>query len=213
MNILLIIYYITLFLCLIKALGLKLKYKNSSQNFFLYYFFIAFILESYGLYKIMMNEYDYSFLFNYFFLFNIVYFLFQYNKEFQIRIKTIASISASIASTITIYLIFNNTVFSNKIGLVLSFFYILLSLLWFYQKNINISEEILTELPFFWISIAILLWSVFFIFRIMPMYILDSLDTKFKIQINNIFMGINIITYLLLLISLFKFQKLNERSA
>lgn len=205
--ILLIFYYIVLCFCLVKAIILKIKHKKTKKSFLILYFFTAFLLESYGLYKIIVQEYDYSFLFNYFFLFNILYFLFQYNKEFNSQIKNIATILAILACIMVIYLISQNTIFSNKIGLILSFFYISISILWFYQKNIDISNEYLVDLPFFWISVALLFWSIFFIFRIMPMYILESLDAGFKIQINNIFMIVNIITYILFYISLTKFQK------
>ncbi|WP_326982015.1 hypothetical protein VUJ46_17655 [Chryseobacterium sp. MYb264] len=86
------------------------------------------------------------------------------------------------------------------------------SLLWYYHKLKNINEYKITDDFLFWISSGLLIWSVFFIFRAIPMYFLQDNDPNLLSFVIDAFSVVNILTYLLFLIELI-FMKKNERSS
>lgn len=97
------------------------------------------------------------------------------------------------------FLIVSEQPYSVYVGMCSVAFLILVSLLWFYELVSKPDEIYIFRKPFFWLSTSLLFWSVFFLFRMMPMYWLseNDLDLLQAIQISFIF--VNIITYALML--------------
>lgn len=85
--------------------------------------------------------------------------------------------------------------------------YITLSFLWFFQKINNVDTKNIIDDPNFWISSGLLLWSTFFIFRVVPMYLFDKLDKDFLNSVITIFNFINCVMYFMFYISLVKFER------
>ncbi|WP_345145952.1 hypothetical protein [Flavobacterium ginsengiterrae] len=90
----------------------------------------------------------------------------------------------------------------------LPIFYILYSMLWFLQKITLTSEDKITDDPNFWISTALLLWSCFFIFRVIPRDLLNIEDKEFLILLREFLYGINCIMYLLFFKGLIKYERI-----
>ncbi|WP_143736260.1 hypothetical protein [Moheibacter sediminis] len=99
-------------------------------------------------------------------------------------------------------------IFDYRIVIAATLFSILNTLLWFYQKiNSNDTQKI-TEDPSFWISTGLLLWSVFSIFRIVPMFLLSNIDEEFHEFLRMVMYIVNIIMYGMFYIALLKYEKI-----
>ncbi|WP_132034742.1 hypothetical protein [Flavobacterium circumlabens] len=94
----------------------------------------------------------------------------------------------------------------SKLVIALPIFYILNTMLWFYQKIALPSEGKITDDPIFWISAALLLWGCFFIFRVIPRYLFDSTDQGFLILLRELVYIVNSIMYLLFFKGLMKYE-------
>lgn len=87
--------------------------------------------------------------------------------------------------------------FNISLGVFLGIFYIVCSLHWFfYQIKYPDEIPITNKLPF-WISVAIMFWSIIFIFRVVLMFYLDSVDRDFLIDLQIALTLTNIIVYIL----------------
>lgn len=73
---------------------------------------------------------------------------------------------------------------------------------WYLFKLDNIDENKIMDDLFFWISSGILTWSVFFIFRAIPMYFLQDNDPQLLNLVIMAFSVVNTIMYILFLIGL-----------
>ncbi|KQW98810.1 hypothetical protein ASC72_11785 [Flavobacterium sp. Root420] len=79
-------------------------------------------------------------------------------------------------------------------------------MLWFYQKIAFPSKDKIIDDPNFWTSTALLLWSCFFIFRVIPRYFFDTIDKDFLILLRELVYIINSIMYLLFFKALMKYE-------
>lgn len=87
--------------------------------------------------------------------------------------------------------------FNIALGVILGIFYIICSLHWFYYQIKYPDEILITKKLPFWISIAIMFWSIIFIFRVVLMYYLDSVDRNFLTELQIALTLTNIIVYIL----------------
>ena len=190
------IYLLLLFLCL----AFSIYKKKARQNFLWLYFVIVFIVE---FIKIKVLKNSSSVIYTYISITYILYFIIYYWK--QKLNKIILILIFIISFIIYIYIILNNnsTDYPTPIGIIMSLSYILLALLWYIHQLQNVDTIRILKKQAFWVSSSLLIWSVFFIFRSIPMYWLNIHDYDFLIQINFGFQIITIFSYLLFLRGLF----------
>lgn len=196
MSILNITYYVVLGMNFI----FSMMYKRSWKNLFPVYFGITIIVEI--LFTMKVNFVTER-LYNYLDMFCIGYFGFIYFKETSKNlVLKILCFFFLILSGIFIFI--SETEYSIVTGYLYCLFLIFISLFWMYQKiSDNNQEDSLVKLSFFWLSISLLFWAVFYIFRMFPMYYFNNEDVGFLEEISKVFTLINIITYLLFMRSLF----------
>ena len=72
---------------------------------------------------------------------------------------------------------------SSNVYLIVVFFDLILALIWFYQIINNIDDIFITHKQAFWVSTGLLLWSIFNLFRLYPLYFLYESDNELS-QIN-----------------------------
>jgi len=179
-------------------------YKRSWKNLFPVYFGITIIVEI--LFTIKANFVTER-LYNYLDIFCIGYFGFIYFRKTSknIFIKGVCLFFLVLSG---IFIFISKTEYSIVTGYLYCLFLIFISLFWIYQKisddnQEDNQEDNLVNLSFFWLSISLLFWAVFYIFRMFPMYYFNNEDVEFLEEISKVFTLINIITYLLFMRSLF----------
>lgn len=209
-----ILLYISLtviFICLIKSLILIKSNLHFYQNFLWLYLAITFSLEFYGIYKMAFKEYDFAYLFNYYCIFLILFFYIYY---FKLLSKNLKKINSIIFLIILIFIIFLTKFYGNnfdiRLGLLVSFYFIINTLFWFYYRLKKLEHRKIIDNPNFWISSGLLLWSIFFIFRSLPMFFLSENDPAFLQLLKTIQYGVNIIMYSMFYIALLKFENGNN---
>lgn len=174
-----------------------------SQNYFFVFLIVNFSVDFFSELNIINSkaiQYNYLNLFNVFF-FIVFYFPYLKNKVLPILILVY----------VLLCMIFTNGYFYfDKYNLDLAILYcinnIFYSLYWINLKLSNVSEVRITNEPLFWISTSILIWSCFFLFRIIPMYLLDEEDKQFLKLLKSILLIINIIVYTLFYVGLTKYK-------
>jgi len=175
-------------------------YKRSWKNLFPVYFATTIIVEAlFAIRAGFMKEVVY----NYLDVIGIGYFGFIYFKE--THKNTVIKVGCLLFLVLSgIFIFTSKTDYSIVTGYLYSLFLIFISLFWMYQKiTEDHQEDNILNLSFFWLSISLLFWSVFYIFRMFPMYYFNNEDEGFLKEISKVFTLINIITYLLFMRSLF----------
>jgi hypothetical protein len=206
-----ILYLVTLGITFLKALILCRKYLISAQNYLLIYLGITFGVEVYGYYKSQIKEFDFAFLFNYYSIFSIVFFYFYFSRILSKKLKkTTLYIFLISISLIFFYSDLLSSNYDNRLGILSVINFIIYILFWFYQKIQSTNEAKITNDPHFWISAGLLLWSMFFIFRVIPMYLFNEMDKNFLQLLKTILNLVNIVTYTFYFIGLLKFEKQQE---
>lgn len=207
------IYYTVLFIVVVWAFLLGWKKGFSKQHYLFYYLFITFIVDFILQTKIVLNNLP-TFngtYYKYYAIFCINFFAFFFSFVFRkkrriILLITTLFINVGLISTVD----FTSPTFENQLSISLPIFYILLSLMWFQFKLTQSIEEKITEDAYFWISSGLLIWSGFFLFRIIPAKYLFENDFEF----NRLLKSINYITgtmmYFLFFVALLKFRKKQE---
>ncbi len=172
--------------------------KRLWKQFYAFYFFIIISVEI-----ILFLNPKPQFLFNFLDIFSILFWGWIISKDligrnFIYMITLVAFISA-------VYFFFTSqTSYSTYTGVIYSVFCIVLSIIWFMKKiNSELKEQTILNFSLFWICSSLLLWSVFYLFRMMPMYWFNSVDKEFLLSLRNIFQVINIVSYSLFLRGLF----------
>jgi hypothetical protein len=201
-------YYIISFMVLIKGIIVLRGRKLSSQDYFLLYLIINFGVDFFSEINLISTK---SIQYNYLNLFNSFYFItfyFRYIKNKKIAV-TIAII-ALIAILLNIELFYVDK-YNLNIAITYCVINILQVLYWCSYKLNNISESKITEDPVFWISTSILLWSCFFLFRIIPMYLLDEIDKPFLKLLKQILNIVNIVCCVLFFIALNKYKSMDKK--
>lgn len=185
------IYFTVILFCLAASLINKV----SGQNFLWIYFLLVVIYEL-GLFKGLITPEIY----NSSPLAYISFFSFYYAYQPR-RYKKTIYILGSTALGVCLYIFYTNGMASYSIeaGVAACIVYILFALLWFLAQLTNVDEISLLKKQAFWISVSLLIWSVFFLFRLIPMYWLNSNDIKFLIQINTAYQVLTILCYVIFL--------------
>ena len=208
--ILLYFYLAILLVDFIKSIILGIKNNFTAQNYFFIYLGITLFIEIYGLYKTYLEEFNYAYIFNFYSIFVIIFFWYYYSRVLTKATKIISHIAFLGAIVYTVFFTkFLGDDFDSKLGIVSALFFIINTLLWFYQKLNSYDDEKITEDPHFWVSSGLLLWSVFFIFRVAPMYLFNDIDKEFLLVLKIVLNIINIVMYSMFYVALTKFEKRN----
>ncbi len=204
-----IIYKIVLLFPLIKSFILVRKYSFFAQNYIFIYLLITVVNEWISFTRNLINpDVKVGLQYNFYFIFCIIFFYFLYSKIFTNCLNKIGLV-VIVFSLGYIFLLTNflDSEFDKNIGIIITIYYITYSLMWFYQKISFFDEHKITDDPFFWISVALLMWSCFFIFRVTPMFFFAKHDNEF-LQFLKIGQNIiNIGMYIMFYISLIKYEK------
>ncbi len=204
------IYYLSLIITFFLSLYLAYKRINKDQNHIYFYLFFT-ILNDIIIAKTQIIGQNISiFIYT---LFSIGYFFNVYIRRFKIEyIRYLIVILTICIFTFGIFSQFSKGFHILNINFLvgLAIYYIILSLCWFLQKVMDLDSGRMSEDFTFWISSGILLWGCFFIFRVLPTYLFNSQDPRFLIMIQNIFTGVNILTYWILFLGLAKILKKNN---
>lgn len=136
-------------------------------------------------------------IFNWLDIFCIGYFGYIFFRELKydttIKVVTILSIVVGI-----ICMLLSQTHYSILTGFLYSIFLIFVSLFWFYRKISDENRENnMLRLAFFWISTSLLLWAIFYIFRMFPMYFFVVSDLEFSNMLKMIFQIATIVSYII----------------
>lgn len=209
-----IVYEIILLITLLKSIVLVRKFNFSSQSYLFVYLLVTFIVElSSRIILLMDRDSNWSFQYIVYCIFCILFFWFYYSMQFHKKLKKRVNILSVI---LMIYaLVFPSFVgkdLESKLVIALPMFYILYTMLWFYQKIAFPSNNKITDDPNFWISTALLLWSSFFIFRVIPRYFFDTTDKGFLNLLREMVYIVNCIMYLLFFKGLMKYEKIAKKS-
>lgn len=187
-----IIYYIIISINLIVSIAFKRLWK---QCFWLY-FVVTILIEA-----VISCEVSFitTRIYNYLDIFCIAYFGWLYFKELKpnrpMKIISLLFILAGI-----IFIVISKTNYSIVTGFLYSIFLIFISLFWFCQKILekNRGDNII-HLRLFWISSSLLLWAIFYIFRMFPMYFFTKSDLEFSNLLKVMFQIITIVSYMMFL--------------
>ena len=204
------IYEIILLLTLLKSIVLVRKYNLSSQNYLVIYLLVTFLVEVFSWIVLLIDkDSQWSFQYNFYCVFCIVFFWYYYSSLFDTSLKKKANIlSVLLLIGVLVFPNFLGENLESKLIIALPLFYILYSMLWFYQKIAFPSKDKITDDPNFWISTALLFWSCFFIFRVIPRHLFDSRDKVFLILLRELLYIINCIMYLLFFKGLLKYERI-----
>lgn len=201
-------YYIISFIVLIKGLIVLRGKKLSSQDYFLLYLVVNFVVDFFSEINIISTR---SIQYNYLNLFNTFYFIIFYFRHIKNK-----KIALTISTIIVIVILLNIELFYvDKYNLNIAVTYCVINILqvlyWCSYKLNNINKSKITDDPVFWISTSILLWSCFFLFRIIPMYLLNEIDKPFLKLLKQILNVINIVCGGLFYIALHKFNSMDKK--
>ena len=209
------IYEVVVLISFLYSIYLWIVKAKSKQQFY-FYIYLLFVI----LVDIIPVNFPYLIKFNRNILF-VGYIFFSMAYFGIIYYKNIGNNSFKILNIIILVsLIFLNICQSQKqdvetLGFIpvisLPVLFIFFSMSWYLFKLQNVNEKRITHSFLFWISSGLLIWSVFFIFRAIPMYFLQENDPRLLSFLITTFSVVNIITYLLFFIGLI-FVK-NERTS
>lgn len=205
-----IVYQLALLITVIKSAILGREQSFSAQNFLFIYLFISLIIEFYAFATFFINpDCKIGLLYNIYFMVILLFFYFFYSREL---IEYQKKISLFIFIIALVYILFFSGFylenFDPKVGVSFALFCVINSILWFLQILNQVNEKKIQDNPYFWISSGLLLWSVLFIFRVIPMYLFDAADKEFLSFLKLILNIVNIILYTIFYIALLKFEKL-----
>jgi hypothetical protein len=181
------IYFILILFCL----GASLLNMVSRQNFLWIYFLLVAAYELGLFYGWVSPE-----VYNSSPLAYITFFVFYYARQKNSCRKTLCFLGITVLAG-CLWLFYRNGMahYSVKAGITVSVVYILFALQWFLSQLTHVDATSLLRKQAFWISVSLLIWSVFFLFRLIPMYWLDIHDTVFLNQIHKAFQILTILCY------------------
>ncbi len=200
-----VIYYVVLICSAFYSIYILKRNTAKSQNYFFVYLLVTLFVE------VVANIFEHVFaiknsiVYNVHLLFCTVYVCIFYwlvckKKKYRIWLVSLVSI----VSIILVYFYTTKDIHLLIIenAIVLCFFTIFLVFTWFIYSILSPDENPIQHKQEFWVSVAWMLWSVVFLFRIVPMYYFNIHDIHFLVAMQYIFNVCNIITYLFFLKSL-----------
>lgn len=191
-DILYIIYLLIVFFCLI------FSYKNIKQDSLWVYFSVVFIVEINSFLDLFKNTNSIYTIANIFYICFFSYYFFKENSKKIFLILGILGVFSQIY-----FLFSSDKSYPVEIGIIVSIIFIFISLVWFYLQIKSPQNFAIHKIRLFWVSLSLLLWAVFFIFRIIPMYWFAINDIMFLKQLTVAYKIVTILSYLLFLRSLF----------
>lgn len=185
-------YTVIVFSCL----AFSLYNKNARQEFLWIYFSVVFFSE-----LLVFNELCSSDLYKFTKIFYVIFFIFYFSRK---GTSKLFSNLLSICSFFTIIIIlFEGRLYGLDLSILQSFVYLLLSLNWLMMQIKNPNEIKIYKKMSFWISIAIMLWAITYLLRIIPANYFAENDKEFLTLTNNIYQQSTIIIYIFFLRGLF----------
>lgn len=194
------LYEITILGLLLISVTYGLRYGFKQSTYFVFYSLFVILVESISKLLNYYFEVNNGIIYNIFSIGSGIYiFYFYYKNIVNTKVRTFAIVLGVISTIVMFkfYIDFGVRYYNIQSGTTYAIFNILVSLIWFYDLIQNPDEISATKKHAFWMSAALLLWSVFFCFRIIPMYFFQIKDPKFMSLLQYIFNSINIVTYLL----------------
>ena len=131
----------------------------------------------------------------------MIFFTFYYSKHLVNRKKQIY-IFGGISCIVGLSLIMiSDDIFPIGLGICIAVFYIFLSLAWFFYQTKDSDSIFIVQKQAFWVSVALLFWSIIFLFRVVPMYWLEKNDLNFLLILSEIFKTAVVVTYVFFLVA------------
>ncbi len=207
--IILVLAHIALFCVTLKSIVQAIQTKGKNQNYLFVYLTVTFLCEFSALVMdfFSINQWN-GLQYNLYVMFCIFFFTYFYLRLLTNKIRHAAILVFVLTlAYIIVQTRFYEQEFDVKIGVSFAMYSILLSLLWFYQKLMSISISGILDDANFWVSTAILMWSCFFLFRVVPMYFLYTKDKEFLTILKTILDTVNIIMYIFFFMALLKYKQ------
>jgi hypothetical protein len=204
-----VVYDITLITVFGLSLFLRTQHQSIQYSWLCLYLLVTFCVElSSRIVNLYFNHLRIDWLYNVYILFCILFFGIYYSGLF-IKVYRYITLIVTLCSLIIFFLIsdYSFAIYDPNLGLLISFFYVILSLIWYFHSlNYGFDTKI-TENPYFWISTALVIWGSFYIFRNYPAQYLYEKDPSFHTVLKNINYIVATIMYGLMGIGLLKFKK------
>lgn len=200
-NITIALYYLIICICLFLTLSKKKEFQ-----FPLYLYFLLVIVTETLAYFLKEK----SFIYQFGSLFYVAFFTFYYAFVTRRLRKLIYILGAVSFSVISFFVLKFDENFPTGIGISVSFLYIFLSIIWFFDEIRKPVNDFIIRKQAFWISAANLLWGIVFLFRVSLMYWLEEKDPAFLIVLDSIFKIVIILTYFSLLIAVTRKHQLSN---
>lgn len=187
MSILDLLYFVILGVNLIVSIVVKTQWKH---------FYYIYFLITMGVEIITIYFHDLQRLYNFLDIFSMVFFYFLF-RETLIYQRIVKGITISLVIFSVYLMVVSKTSYSIYTGIVFCLFSIFLSLSWFHSMIASGESETLriTDRGLFWISSSLLMWSVFYLFRMTPMYWFNNRDPEFLYTLKYIFQIATIVSY------------------
>ncbi|MGV8913998.1 MAG: hypothetical protein ACOH1X_00980 [Kaistella sp.] len=190
---LLVIYFLEVFICLLISF---LRRKDDNSYLYLYFLLILIVellnkftsLDGNRLYTIA------SFLY-------MSYFTYYYAQTMPRHRNLIIGLGVLANFLGLVFVLTSNQTFSVALGVTVSVFFVFLALFWFFTQINKTNSVIITRKQAFWVSTALLVWSVIFLFRSSLMYWLEENDLEFLLLFDNVFKIFVVVTYFAFLIA------------
>lgn len=158
-------------------------FRKRSGLFLFVYFFSVCLIETIP----RFSYFDFNGVYTYGSFIYILLFAFFYVKKLPDQKYIIFALAILTCLSSTYFIINSKESFAIGLGMSMAAYYFSISLLWFMVQIRNSDSIFITEKQGFWVSAGNLVWSLFFLFRIIPMYWLDENDKEFLMMIVNIY--------------------------
>lgn len=185
---------ITYYLIIILNFIVSIIFKRLWKQFYFVYFFVIIISEV--LIFIFPNAQK---IYNLLDIFSIIFFWYVFQKKIENKIW-IKAISLFAVILSIYFLVISKTLYSIYTGVICCLYLIVISTNWFYRKILseNLDGSILSD-HLFWISSSLLFWSVFYLFRMTPMYWIHTQDENFLFVLKYMYQIATNLSYILFL--------------
>lgn len=188
-----ILYIIVIYLCLF----ISFLHRKRDEYYLFIYFLIVAVVETLTLFFPVEINRIYSAIS----FFYIAYFTYYFAKQINHKRKLIYSLGVLAAISSLVFILFSEYSFSVALGVTISVFYIILALFWLFDQIKNVQKVFILKKQAFWVSTALLFWSVIFLFRITLMHWLEANDYAFLVVLDKIFKFSVVLTYVFFLIA------------
>lgn len=188
-----IIYVVVLYLCLIISF---FRRKRDDSYLFIYFFVVA-VIETFTHFFTL----DVNIIYTSCSFFYIGYFTYYYAEQMEQKKKQIYIFGGLAAIIGLVFILSSEYSFSIALGVTVSVFYIILSLFWLFDQITNEQKVYILKKQAFWVTTALLFFSIIFLFRITLMHWLEENDYAFLVVLDHIFKVSVVLTYVFFLIA------------